>query len=136
MTLYPQVVATEASWPQPIEMVYQLLGGGDASVIAPNTRLRSVVFMNPSSRVHLSAPEPNREYGSYREYRQPGSGFNEDEKKVSGGFGRSTAGGREEERLAVDGQPVMRSNAENPRQIAGRENGCRRAASDCTALVQ
>jgi hypothetical protein len=48
MTLYPQVVANEASWPQPIEMVYQLLGGGDASTIAPklpHLGMADILFM-------------------------------------------------------------------------------------------
>lgn len=48
MTLYPQVVANEAFWPQPIEMVYQLLGGGDASAIAPklpHLGLADILFM-------------------------------------------------------------------------------------------
>ena len=49
MTLYPQSIADEASWPPPIEMVYQLLGGGDASAIAPklpHLGMSDILFMS------------------------------------------------------------------------------------------
>lgn len=49
MTLYPQVIAGETSWPQPIETVYQLLGGGDASAIAPklpHLGMADILFMS------------------------------------------------------------------------------------------
>jgi hypothetical protein len=48
MTLYPQIVAKEASWPQPIETVYQLLGGAEASAIAPklpHLGISDILFM-------------------------------------------------------------------------------------------
>jgi hypothetical protein len=49
MTLYPQIVANEASWPEPIETVYQLLGGGDGSGIAPklpHLGMADILFMS------------------------------------------------------------------------------------------
>ena len=35
MHLYTETQAMSHSWPAPIEHMYQLLGGGDASAIAP-----------------------------------------------------------------------------------------------------
>ena len=35
MTVYSQSTAILALWPEPIEIGYQLLGGGDGSALAP-----------------------------------------------------------------------------------------------------
>ena len=49
MTLYPQATANLAFWPEPIEIGYQLLGGGGGSTLAPkldHLGLTDLLFMS------------------------------------------------------------------------------------------
>ena len=49
MTLYPQATANLALWPEPIEIGYQLLGGGAGSALAPKLNhlgLADLLFMS------------------------------------------------------------------------------------------
>lgn len=48
MALYPQTTKNEVCWPEPIEGMYQLLGGGEASELAPklpHLGLADILFM-------------------------------------------------------------------------------------------
>ena len=49
MTLYPQTTTNSALWPEPLEVGYQLLGGGDGSALAPKLKhlgLADLLFMS------------------------------------------------------------------------------------------
>lgn len=62
MTLYRQITTNEASWPEPIETVYQLLGGGDASGIAPklpHLGMADILFMGSI----MALPRDRRPWG-------------------------------------------------------------------------
>lgn len=62
MTLYPQVIPNETYWPQPLETVYQLLGGGDASGIAPklpHLGMADILFMSSV----MALPREGRPWG-------------------------------------------------------------------------
>jgi len=62
MTLYPQVVANETWWPESIETVYQRLGGGDGSGIAPklpHLGMGDILFMSSI----MALPREQRPWG-------------------------------------------------------------------------
>ena len=62
MTLYLETSQNEVLWPAPIEQVYQLLGGGDASMIAPklpHLGLADVLFISSI----MSLPKERRPWG-------------------------------------------------------------------------
>ena len=62
MTLYTQTNEMSPLWPEPIEDVYQLLGGGDASAIAPklpHLGLADIMFM----ALIMSLPRERRPWG-------------------------------------------------------------------------
>jgi hypothetical protein len=62
MTLYLETSPNAALWPAPIEQVYQLLGGGDASMIAPklpHLGLADVLFISSI----MSLPKDRRPWG-------------------------------------------------------------------------
>jgi len=49
MALYPQTTTNLALWPEPIEIGYQLLGGGDGSALAPKLNhlgIADLLFMS------------------------------------------------------------------------------------------
>jgi len=62
MELYPQVVESDISWPQPMESMYQLLGGGEATEIAPklpHLGMADVLFM----ALVICLPKGSRPWG-------------------------------------------------------------------------
>lgn len=62
MTLYPQAAASLALWPEPIEVGYQLLGGGDGSTLAPKLKhlgIADLLFMTSI----MSIPRARRPWG-------------------------------------------------------------------------
>ena len=62
MALYTQTNEMSPLWPEPIEDVYQLLGGGDASAIAPklpHLGLADIMFMT----LIMSLPRERRPWG-------------------------------------------------------------------------
>lgn len=62
MALYPQEVEKDICWPQPLEGMYQLLGGGDASELAPKLRhlgLADILFMT----LVMCLPKERRPWG-------------------------------------------------------------------------
>lgn len=49
MTVYPQVTANLTSWPEPLEIGYQLLGVGGGSALAPKLNhlgMTDLLFMS------------------------------------------------------------------------------------------
>jgi hypothetical protein len=62
MALYPQVVESDVCWPQPVESMYQLLGGGEASELAPklpHLGLADILFMT----LVMCLPKERRPWG-------------------------------------------------------------------------
>jgi hypothetical protein len=62
MALYPQVVEKDICWPQPLESMYQLLGGGEASELAPklpHLGLANILFMT----LVMCLPKERRPWG-------------------------------------------------------------------------
>ena len=62
MALYTETQEMSPLWPEPIEHVYQLLGGGDASAIAPklpHLGLSDILFMV----LIMSLPRERRPWG-------------------------------------------------------------------------
>ena len=62
MALYPQETETDSQWPQPLEGMYQLLGGGEASDLAPklpHLGLADILFM----AAVMSMPKERRPWG-------------------------------------------------------------------------
>lgn len=62
MALYPQEVENDVCWPQPLEGMYQLLGGGEASTLAPklpHLGLADILFMT----LVMCLPKERRPWG-------------------------------------------------------------------------
>lgn len=62
MALYPQVVENDIYWPEPLESMYQLLGGGEAGTLAPklpHLGLADILFMT----LVMCLPQERRPWG-------------------------------------------------------------------------
>ncbi len=62
MALYPQTTTNLALWPEPIEVGYQLLGGGDGSALAPKLTHLGIADLLFMSSIML-APRDRRPWG-------------------------------------------------------------------------
>lgn len=62
MTLYQQTTTNLALWPEPIEIGYQLLGGGDGSALAPKLNHLGVADLLFMSSIML-VPRERRPWG-------------------------------------------------------------------------
>lgn len=62
MALYPQTTTNLASWPEPIEIGYQLLGGGDGSALAPKLNHLGIADLLFMSSIML-LPRDRRPWG-------------------------------------------------------------------------
>lgn len=62
MVLYPQTTTNLALWPEPIEIGYQLLGGGDGSALAPKLNHLGIADLLFMSSIMLT-PRDRRPWG-------------------------------------------------------------------------
>ena len=62
MALYPQTTTNLALWPEPIEIGYQLLGGGDGSALAPKLNHLGIADLLFMSSIML-VPRDRRPWG-------------------------------------------------------------------------
>lgn len=62
MALYPQATTNSALWPEPIEIGYQLLGGGDGSALAPKLNHLGIADLLFMSSIML-LPRDRRPWG-------------------------------------------------------------------------
>jgi len=62
MTLYPQTTTSLTLWPEPIEIGYQLLGGGDGSALAPKLNHLGIADLLFMSSIML-VPRERRPWG-------------------------------------------------------------------------